>query len=57
MIKLIKYVYATIILHNLCVKTPYVNVWIADENDSDTESDDEPLLCDGLNATIETQCS
>jgi hypothetical protein len=53
MIELIKYVYATIILHNLCVKTPYINDWIVDENNSDTKSKDEPLLHDGLNVTID----
>jgi hypothetical protein len=53
MIKLIKYVYATIILHNLCVKTPYINDWITDESNSDSESEDVGLLHDGLNIRID----
>jgi hypothetical protein len=35
------------------MKTPYINDWIADENISDTKSEDEPLLCDGLNIMID----
>jgi hypothetical protein len=39
------------------VKTPYVHDWIAGDNNSDTESDDEPLLCDGSNAMIDEDSS
>jgi hypothetical protein len=52
MVKIIKYVYATIILHNLCVKTPYQNDCITDNGDSDSDSEDGCASDDGLNSTI-----
>jgi hypothetical protein len=52
MVKIITYVYATIILHNLCVKTPYQNDWLIDNGDSDSDSEDGCATDDGLNVTI-----
>lgn len=52
MVIIIEYVYATIILHNLCVKTPYHNDGIREDDESDSEDDDETTLDDGLNLSL-----
>jgi hypothetical protein len=49
MVKIIKYIYATIILHNLCIKTPYQEDWLVDEDD---DAEDEGIMNDGLNYVI-----
>jgi hypothetical protein len=38
MVKIIKYVYATIILHNLVVRTPYQNDRITENGNTDSDS-------------------
>jgi hypothetical protein len=60
MVKVIKFVYATIILHNLCIRTPYQNDWITDDGESESDSEQGHAEGDGLNDTInidEENCS
>jgi hypothetical protein len=52
MVKIIKFVYATIILHNLCVRTPYQNDWITDDGESESNSEQGHAEEDGLNDSI-----
>jgi hypothetical protein len=49
MVKIIKYNYDTIILHNLCIKTPFQEDWLVDKDDN---SEDESIINDGLNYVI-----
>jgi hypothetical protein len=43
-IKIIKYAYTTIILHNLCIKTPFEENWLIAEDEGDPD--------DGLNVVV-----
>jgi len=37
--KIIKFIYATITLHNLCVWTPIQTNWITDDGECDSDSE------------------
>ena len=50
--KIIKFVYATIILQHLFVRTSYQNDWITDDGDSESDSEQGHAEEDGLNVSI-----
>ena len=50
MVKDIKYITVTIILHNLCIKTPFKHEWLTDDDDLDIDLVDE---LDGLNVRVD----
>ncbi len=52
MIKIIKFIYATIILHNLCVRTPLQTDWITDDGECDSDSEQGHTEEDGFNVSL-----
>jgi hypothetical protein len=52
MVKIINYVYMTIIMHYSCVKIPLKNGWITDNDDSNSDSEDDCTADDGLHVVI-----
>jgi hypothetical protein len=49
MVKIIRYDYATIILYNLCIETPFEENWLIAK---DEDPEDEGVMDDGLNMEI-----
>ncbi len=52
MIKIIKFIYATITLHNLCVWTPIQTDWITDDGECDSDSEQGHTEEDGFNVSL-----